>query len=263
MDGAMTDITMCGVSRLGYYLPRLGFGLAVLALLLLALAPLGWRTGLWHFRTSFYFLMQPSAYFGIAGGIVWLVALLWWGEAGAAGRAMTVAGIVVGAVMFYVPWSYYRTLHQVPRIHDITTDTTNPPSFSPAILRAREAERGNTTAYDPKVGLLQKEGYPDIAPVRTTLPPDKAFERALIAAESMSGWRIVTEDPAQGIIDASQSSMFFGFTDDVAIRVTADGVGSRIDVRSESRQGVSDFGVNAKRVRAYMEALAQTLQPSP
>jgi len=259
MDGAMSDITMSGAGRLGYYLPRLGFGLAALALLLLALAPVGWRTGLWHFRTSFYYLMQPSAYFGIAGGIVSLVALLWWGEIGAGVRAMTVAGIVIGALMFYVPWSYYRTLHQLPRIHDITTDTANPPTFSPAILRAREAERGNTTAYDPKVAALQKEGYPDIAPLRTALPPDEAFQRALAAAKSMSGWRIVTEDPAKGAIDASQSSTFFGFTDDVEIRVTADGAGSRIDMRSESRQGVSDFGVNAKRVRAYMEALKQRL----
>ena len=259
MDGAMTDITMSGASRFGYYLPRLGFGLAALALLLLALAPLGWRTGLWHFRTSFYYLMQPSAYLGIAGGVVSLVALIWWGQARTGGRAMLLAGLVVGAVMFYVPWSYYRTLHRVPRIHDITTDTAAPPSFSPSMLRAREAERGNTTAYDPKVGVLQKEGYPDIAPVRTTLPPGKAFERALLAAESMSGWRTVTEDPAQGIIDASQSSTFFGFTDDVAIRVVADGAGSRIDMRSASRQGVSDFGVNAKRVRAYMEVLKQTL----
>lgn len=263
MDGAMTDITMSGVSRLGYCLPRLGVGLAALALLLLALAPSGWRTGLWHFRTSFYYLMQPSAYLGIAGGIVSLVALLWWSEAGTAGHAMTAAGIVIGAVMFYVPWSYYCTLHQVPRIHDITTDTANPPSFSPAILTAREAERANAAAYDPRVGALQKEGYPDIGPVRTAMPPSKAFERALLAAESMSGWRIATEDPAQGVIDASQSSTFFGFTDDIAIRVTADGAGSRIDIRSESRQGVSDFGVNAKRVRAYMETLAQMLQPSP
>ena len=75
----------------------------------------------------------------------------------------------------------------------------------------------------------------------------------------MSGWTVVTNDAASGRIEAYQRTMFMGFTDDVVIRVVADGAGSRIDVRSESRQGTSDFGVNAKRIHAYEDALRQQL----
>ncbi len=256
----MTDMTTsAGASRLAFYVPCLGFVLAIVALVLLTLAPIGWRAGLWHFRTSFWYLMQPAAYLGIAAGLISLLSLLWWSGMDTAGRGMAVAGLVVGAIMVYVPWSYYRTLGAVPRIHDITTDTENPPPFSAVILAARAAENGNSTDYDPKVAALQKQGYPDLAPVKTALPPAEALRRALAAAQAMSGWTIVTTDPALGRIEASQSTLFMGFTDDVVIRVAADGAGARIDVRSESRQGTSDFGVNAKRIRAYTEALKQKL----
>ena len=257
----MADITLsgAGASRFAFYVPRLGFLLAMVALVLLALAPVGWRLGLWHFRTSFWYFMLPAAWVGIAAGVVSLASLFWWAGMGAGGRVMALLGLVVGALMFYVPWSYYHTLGTVPRIHDISTDTDNPPAFSPAILELRAAEKGNPTQYDPKVAALQKQGYPDIAPLKTTLPPGQAFPRALAAAQGMSGWRIVTQDPASGRIEANQSTTFMGFTDDVVIRVAADGSGSRIDMRSESRQGISDFGVNAKRIRAYFDALRQKL----
>jgi uncharacterized protein (DUF1499 family) len=257
----MADITVGGVgaSRLAFYMPRLGFALAIIALIMLALAPIGWRTGMWHFRTSFWYFMQPAAYLGIAAGVVSLVALFWWPSMGNAARAMALVGLAVGAVMAYVPWSYYHTLGSVPRIHDITTDTANPPGFSAAVLTARSVEKGNSTDYDQKVAALQKQGYPDLGPVKTTLPPAKAFARALAAAQGMSGWTIVGSDAAQGRIEAYQRTMFMGFTDDVVIRVTPDGGGSRIDMRSESRQGQSDFGVNAKRIRAYDDALKQKL----
>jgi uncharacterized protein (DUF1499 family) len=257
----MADMTMsgAGAGRLAFYVPRLGFGLAIIALFMLALAPIGWRMGLWHFRTSFWYFMQPAAYLGIAAGVVSLVALFWWSSMGNAGRVMALAGLAVGAVMFYVPWSYYHTLGAVPRIHDITTDMANPPTFSGAVLNARAAEKGNSTDYDQKVAALQKQGYPDLAPVKTALPPDQAFARALAAAQGMSGWTIVTNEAASGRIEAYQRTTFMGFTDDVVIRIVADGPGSRIDVRSESRQGQSDFGVNAKRIRAYEDALKQKL----
>ena len=257
----MADMTVgsASASRMASYAPRLGFALAVIALIMLALAPAGWRTGMWHFRTSFYYFMQPAAYLGIAAGVVSLVALFWWPSMGNAARIMALVGLGVGAAMAYVPWSYYHTLGTVPRIHDITTDTANPPTFSAAVLNARAGEKGNSTDYDQKVAGLQKQGYPDLAPVKTSLPPDQAFARALAAAQGMSGWTIVGNDAAQGRIDAYQRTTFMGFTDDVVIRVTPDGSGSRIDMRSESRQGQSDFGVNAKRIRAYEDALKQKL----
>ena len=257
----MADMTMggAGASRIAFYAPRLGFALAVIALIMLALAPIGWRTGMWHFRVSFWYFMQPAAYLGIAAGVVSLVALFWWPSMSNGARVMALVGFAVGAVMAYVPWSFYHTLGTVPRIHDITTDTDNPPAFSAAVLKAREAEQAGTTDYNQKTAALQKQGYPDLAPVKAALPPDQAFARALAAAQGMSGWTITGSDAAQGRIEAYQRTTFMGFTDDVIIRVAPDGSGSRIDMRSESRQGQSDFGVNAKRIRAYEDALKQKL----
>ena len=75
----------------------------------------------------------------------------------------------------------------------------------------------------------------------------------------MSGWHVVAADPASGRIEASQTSRWFRFTDDVVIRVIGHGSGSRVDMRSLSRQGRSDFGVNAARIRLFMAALRNRL----
>jgi uncharacterized protein (DUF1499 family) len=75
----------------------------------------------------------------------------------------------------------------------------------------------------------------------------------------MPGWTIVAFDADAGRIEASQQSRWFRFTDDVVISIAGDEAGSRIDMRSTSRQGRSDYGVNAARIRAYMTALRQRL----
>jgi uncharacterized protein (DUF1499 family) len=264
---AETMVGGTGASRLALYVPRLGFWLAVLSVVLLALAPIGWRAGLWHFRTAFWYLMEPAAFIGAGAFVISLVALFWWGSASAGGRAMTVLGIIGGAILVYYPVQFYAKIFPLPilnttplpRIHDITTDATNPPQFA-ATLKAREAEKGNATAYGgADLAKQQLAGYPDIAPLKTSLAPAEAFKRALEAAQGMSGWTIVKSDAQAGTIEGSQRTLFMGFTDDFVIRVTADGGGSRIDMRSESRQGISDFGVNANRIRSYLSALKPKL----
>ncbi|HUK03835.1 MAG TPA: DUF1499 domain-containing protein [Burkholderiales bacterium] len=228
----------------------------MVALLLLAVSPLGWRAGLWHYRIAFFWLMPCSAYFAIAA-IVASVIALGVGRTTLGTRALWMAGIaiVVSAALVYVPWQYRHTLGSVPRIHDITTDTDNPPVFV-AALPARAAEKANSTTYEgPEVARQQKAAFPDIVPLSVALPQGDAFNRALEAAKAMPGWKVVASDPASGRIEANDTSRWFRFVDDVVIRVAPEGTGSRIDVRSESRQGRSDFGVNARRVRAYLEEL--------
>jgi uncharacterized protein (DUF1499 family) len=231
-----------------------GVGLAILALLVLAVGPLGWRLGWWHFRFAFTWLMPYAGYGALAAAAISILALLGWSHLGTRGIALAAVGIVVGAAVAYVPWQYDRLRGVVPPIHDITTDTDNPPAFVAALkLRPKDA---NTVAYEKDVAGKQRAAYPDIAPVKAKLPPAEAFKRALDAANAMPGWTVVDSDPATGRIEANQTSRWFRFTDDVVIRVTADGAGSRIDVRSVSRVGRSDFGVNAARVRAYTAALS-------
>ena len=234
----------------------LGCGLAVIALVLLVISPLGWRAGWWHFRVSFFWLMTYSGYIALAAVVVSVLAFVL-GRSGLGSRGVALAGVglVLGAGLTYVPWQYNQTLNSVPRIHDITTDTDSPPAFV-AALPARAAEKAATVTYEgPELAKQQKAGYPDLVPLKIDLPPAEAFKRALDVAKAMPGWTVVDSDAASGRIEANETSRWFGFVDDVVIRVAPDGSASRIDMRSLSRQGRSDFGVNARRIRAYMEAL--------
>ena len=123
----------------------------------------------------------------------------------------------------------------------------------------RAAERVSSAYGGPEIASQQKAGYPDLASVKAALPRDEAFRRALETAKDMPGWNVVASDAATGRIEAYHASRWFGFVDDVVIRVAADGSGSRIDMRSVSRQGRSDLGVNAARVRSYTQALKARL----
>jgi len=231
-----------------------GFWLAVASLAALALAPAGWRLGLWHYIVSFE-LIRYSAYGGLLAGLVSLASLSGWARMTRLYRLIAVCGLLLGALLAYVPWHYAQIAARLPVIHDVTTDTVNPPIFW-SVLPARRAEHAVPVEYGgPVVARQQLEAYPDIKPVIGDLQPADAFERALAAAQAMPGWIDIAYDKKAGRIEASQRSFWMGFTDDVSIRVARHGNGSRIDVRSLSRQGQGDFGVNAARVEAYLAAL--------
>jgi uncharacterized protein (DUF1499 family) len=211
-------------------------------------------------RFAFSWLMPFSGYIALAAAVVSLLALaVGCPRLGRRGLAIAAISLAAGAVLAYIPWQYDHRLKTLPRIHDITTDTENPPTYV-AALPARAAEKANSATYAGReVAEQQKAAYPDVAPLKVGLPPEQAFGRALDTAKAMPGWSVVAADPAAGRIEARQTSLWFRFTDDVVIRVAAEATGSRIDMRSESRQGRSDFGVNAGRIRAYMAKLKQQL----
>jgi len=238
------------------HVPSLAALLAAIAVVLLALVPLGWRAGWWgDFRFPLLTLMPWAAYFGIAALAVSLLTfILGRSRVGWGGLATAAAALVVGGAIAYVPWHYNQIRQSVPPIHDITTDVDNPPAFI-AVVAARTAEGGNPVAYEgAKIAEQQRRAYPDIVPLDLKLARDAAFSRVLDAAKQM-GWTIVAADETAGRIEASERSRWMGFTDDIVVRVTAAEAGSRIDVRSSSRLGRSDFGVNAARIRAYLAAL--------
>jgi uncharacterized protein (DUF1499 family) len=141
----------------------------------------------------------------------------------------------------------------VPPIHDITTDTLDPPEF--IAIRPLRADAPNPPEYAGEVvARQQQEAYPDIRPYRLDVGAENAFEQALAAARKM-GWEIVVADPAAGRIEATATTFWYGFKDDVVVRISEDNGGSVIDVRSKSRVGRSDVGANAARIRAYLEVL--------
>ena len=235
--------------------PCFALALAAIAAVLLALGPIGWRVGWWHFRFAFLTLMPCAAYFGIAALVVAAVTLLL-ARSRIEGRGFVIAivAFAAGGVIAYVPWHYDQIRRTVPPIHDVTTDPDNPPAFL-AVVQLREAAGGNPVAYDgAKIAEQQRLAYPDLVPLTLALPPATAFNRALDTAQR-TGWTIVAADDAAGRIEASDRSRWFGFTDDIVIRIRQSGAGSRIDLRSSSRLGRSDFGVNAARIGSYLAAL--------
>jgi len=203
-------------------------------------------------------LMPWAAYFGVAALVVSaLTLLLGRSQIEPRGIVVAVLAFAVGGLIAYVPWHYDRIRRAVPPIHDVTTDPDNPPAFV-AVVRLREAAGPDRVAYEgAKIAKLQQQAYPDIVPLTLALPPPRAFASAVDTAKRL-GWTIDAADDAAGRIEASDRSRWFGFTDDIVIRVTPSGEGSRIDVRSASRVGRSDIGVNAARVESYLSALRAT-----
>jgi uncharacterized protein (DUF1499 family) len=162
--------------------------------------------------------------------------------------AMLMSLVAIGSIGA-LAWKASR----VPAIHDITTDTMQPPPFL-AVLPLRVGALNPVEYGGPDLAAKQKNAFPDIAPLTLGVPPARAFDRALAAARSM-GWELVASDPAALRIEATDTTFWFGFKDDVVIRVTPQPNGSRVDVRSLSRVGVGDIGANAARIRKYLAAL--------
>jgi uncharacterized protein (DUF1499 family) len=163
--------------------------------------------------------------------------------------------VVIGTATFAGPALALYRARSVPPIHDITTDTDNPPRFV-AVLPLRAGATNPPEYGGPDIAKLQHDAFPRIVPFESALTPDAAFARALAAARD-AGWTIQAVVPAEGRIEATATTLLFGFNDDVVIRVTPTSRGSRVDVRSESRIGGSDIGTNAKRVESFLDALAR------
>jgi uncharacterized protein (DUF1499 family) len=234
-----------------------GLALALVAALALLLAGPGHRFGWWSLGTGFG-MLRWAAYGGIAAALISAVGLVIAPlRAQRRGMFRALAGLIVGLVVAGVPLSYLQSARSVPPIHDITTDPEDPPAFE-AIVPLRAAAPNPVAYGGPAVAAQQRDAYPDLAPADYPVAPQAAFEAALVAAGDM-GWTIVATDEAAGRIEAIDRTFWFGFTDDIVVRVRPTDAGSRIDVRSTSRLGVGDFGTNAARVRAYLAELDKQL----
>jgi uncharacterized protein (DUF1499 family) len=202
-----------------------------------------------------YEIMRWSAYIGLAASLIAVASAIFcyrgrrW-----IGTFVSVLALIVGLTAVAIPMSWQRRAQRLPSIHDITTDLENPPAFE-AIL-AKRVDAPNRLDRTPQLSLLQKEGYPDLAPVTLPTAPAATFDRALRVAQS-HGWEIVTADKSGGRIEATDTTRWFGFTDDVVVRLTPWGAGTRVDVRSTARAGAGDLGRNASRIREFLDDLSE------
>ena len=149
-----------------------------------------------------------------------------------------------------------RFLGVAPAIHDISTDTSDPPLFVD-VLPLRAGARNTADYGGSRVAEQQQAAYPDIVPVDLAIAPAEAFTKALATAKTM-GWALVAADSASGRIEATATTRVFRFKDDVVIRIRPRAGGSRLDIRSVSRIGGSDLGKNASRIREFITRLRQS-----
>lgn len=147
-----------------------------------------------------------------------------------------------------------------PRIHDISTDTDDPPVFVD-VLPLRAGAKNGATHGGSRVAALQHKAYPDIVPIDLTMTPSVAFARSRAVASAM-GWAVVSADSLAGRIEATATTRWLKFKDDVVIRIRPREGGSRVDVRSVSRVGSSDLGKNAERVRDFIGRLRSPVADS-
>ena len=227
----------------GKWTGRIALATIVAAVLVLLAGPairfdvLSWKAGLGLFALA--------ALLAGLGGLISLVALL----RRRGGRVAAVAAIA-GLSAFAVLLSGVVSGRSVPPINDITTDTANPPQFM-AITAEMRGDDAGPLAYDPGFAAQQAAAYPDLEPLRVAAPPAEVFPRLLAAAEAME-WEIVSSDAASGRIEATATLPWWGFKDDIVVVMSPDGSGTRVDVRSKSRVGRSDLGVNAERIQEYL-----------
>jgi uncharacterized protein (DUF1499 family) len=169
------------------------------------------------------------------------------------GFVAALLAIVIGVAAAYTPLNWFLRAQQAPELNDITTDTNRPPPLV-VTLQLRRGASNPATYPGANAAVLQRAAYPDIAPVVLPEPPAEAFKKVDAVAMEM-GWDVVARAPAEGRIEAVATSLWFGFRDDIVIRIQPDGAGSKVDIRSKSRHGESDLGVNARRIREFMAKL--------
>lgn len=244
------------LAQIGSRLAWIGMLVAVASAQATATSGLGYQFGFWHFSTGFA-MIGGSFWIGAGGAIIALLGLILSRGRPATILSIALLGVVVGAVVAYIPWSWKQALDSYPRIHDITTDVENPPAFV-AVRHLRQPGDHPVEHDGAAVAAQQRMAYPDIVTQRVASDQNKAFAAAHAAIRSMR-LDVVAADAAEGRIEATHTSPFYGFKDDVVVRVVADGGETRVDVRSKSRLGRSDLGQNARRVRTFIQKLRANL----
>jgi uncharacterized protein (DUF1499 family) len=231
-------------------LVMLGIGLLLVAATAYAIA--GSRNGLVGYREAFTYLRWIAQ----AGGLVLIVSMvmlalsLRYKEPGTklyAGLAALIMGVLVGTMVLNE-----AAPPPGPLINDITTDLQDPPRFQ-AVIPLRPASSNPIEYGGAEIAANQRQVHPEVQPIQSELQPAIAFAQAHRVASEL-GWDIVSTDDATGIIEAVDTTPFFRFKDDVVIRVRPTSAGSRIDLRSHSREGISDLGKNAARIMEFREA---------
>jgi uncharacterized protein (DUF1499 family) len=182
---------------------------------------------------------------------------------GSAGMGAALGAMAISLAILAYPAYLGLKAYRLPWIHDITTDPIDPPRYE-ALSRLRPRDANPVDYAGLYTAEQQRKAYPDVGPLGTNATPQAAYD-AVLAVVNKRRWRVVDARAPQagrreGRIEAVARTPIMGFRDDVVIRVRAEPDGTRIDARSSSRYGTSDFGTNASRVRGLMNDIEEAIK---
>lgn len=196
-----------------------------------------------------------GVYAGIAALLLLVVQVLFMRKTVTLANAVIV--VILSAVAIALPLSMMNKGKSVPPIHDISTDLANPPEF--VAIAPLRADAPNPVEYAGiESAEQQRQAYPDLKTLNYSQPKAELLSAATQAAKNL-GWEMVNTDVNTGIIEATDTTAWFGFKDDVIIRVNDEGDERVLDIRSKSRVGMSDLGKNAERIRGFIEEFDKVL----
>jgi uncharacterized protein (DUF1499 family) len=240
-------------SMISHCLGAVGFSIAMLSILGITVAGLGTRFHLFNFRIGLA-VLSVSIIAGVAAFVISLVSIiLIFVFKSNTCLVFGIIGLVIGIAMTGFTLAMLKNGKAVPVIHDITTDTSNPPAFV-AIIPLRKDALNSYEYGGPEIAAKQEKAFPDIKPLVMDVSKDRAFEKSLAVAKQL-GWEIAAAEKPEGRIEGTATTLLMGFKDDVVIRISDNGSGSRVDIRSESRVGKGDVGTNAKRIRSFLKKM--------
>jgi uncharacterized protein (DUF1499 family) len=209
--------------------------------------------------TAAHFEIVPSfagfATFALGGilGLFNTIAGFWTFWRGARGRAVAI--ILLSGVPALLLIHASAQGFGKPAINDITTDLTEPPNLLYA--QNQPANTGRDMVYPESFKEIVRAAYPDLKPLHLAEPPDAAFARAVRLAQQQPTWEVLYVNGTSRVFEGVATSSLFRFRDDFVVRVRPDGAGSVVDMRSKSRDGKGDLGVNAERIRAFFAELSK------
>ena len=246
-------------SKIATWSSRLGlFAFAVAALSIIIV-----RSGLLEIVPALATFGAALVFAGLAILLAFAAFVVIWRQ-GLSGLGHALLGLFLGLALLAYPAFLGTRALRLPPISDITTDTANPPRFD---VLARLRPRGRTDYPGPAVAALQHTAYPDIVPLELDVPTKAAYDAALALVTKRKWYIGDARSPAlarrDGVIEAVARTPIMGFRDDVVIRVTPVGQGTRVDMRSASRFGNHDLGANASRIRSLLEEIDDTVSSVP
>jgi uncharacterized protein (DUF1499 family) len=226
----------------------------VLALLLLLLSGPLYQAEILGLMNAF-FAMRIALIVGAVAVILALIQVVFLRKT--ISWPVTGVAVLCAAVAIFMPLSMMNKAKSVPPIHDITTDLVNPPKFV-AILALR-ADAPNPAAYQGEdIASQQRKAYPELQTQQYQQTAEQVFDAALTAVKDL-GLEVVSSDKTTGLIEAYDTTTWFGFVDDVVIRIQSSEQMTMLDARSKSRVGMSDIGKNAQRLNALIAGIAKNL----